>query len=228
MIPIRDIHIMIPAYNEGTVLREVIESIHQHGFDKVIVVDDGSHDQTAEVARQAGARVIRHLVNRGAGAAVQTAISLAREQDWPYVVFMDGDGQHSPEDIFKMTAKMEESNCDLVIGSRFLKIDGKIPWTRIVFNYIANIMTNIFCKKRYTDSQSGLRLLNRNAIQKINLEIDRFGFCSEMLISAESQGLEIGEAHAQIKYSAYSINKGQDFQIGITTALNFLWNLFFK
>lgn len=228
MIPIEEIHIMIPAFNEGTVLKEVIESIKNSGFRHITVVDDGSSDNTATVARESGAFVIRHLVNRGAGAAVQTAIMLARQRGWSYVVFMDGDGQHAPEDIPTLTKKMIATKSDIVIGSRFLKMEGDIPWTRIVFNFIGNLMTNIFCKKRYTDSQSGLRLLNRNAIENINLEIDRFGFCSEMIISAETNGLKVEEAPSQIRYSAYSINKGQDFQIGITTALNFLWNLFFK
>ncbi|MEM1319730.1 MAG: glycosyltransferase family 2 protein [Bacteroidota bacterium] len=228
MIPLHDIWVVLPAYNEETVICKVIETIQTCGFRRIIVIDDGSEDQTASKAESCGAMVVQHLVNRGAGASTQTGIELARMKGCQYLAFMDADGQHDPADLLKLWEKMEATQCDIVIGSRFLQTSGKIPVTRIIFNGIANTLTNVFCKGRYTDTQSGLRLLNRKAIEKLELEIDGFGYCSEMLIVAEQEQLKIEEAASTVRYSAYSISKGQDFQIGITTALNFIWNTIFK
>ncbi|MEM9920829.1 MAG: glycosyltransferase family 2 protein [Bacteroidota bacterium] len=229
MIPLNDIYVLLPAYNEAGKIREVILGLQQEGLLNVVVIDDGSADDTVEQAKSlSDVRLVRHFVNRGAGAAIQTGIELARRNGWPHVALMDADGQHDPKDILQLQAKMSETKCDLVIGSRFMKKNEEIPKTRIVFNFIANRMTNLFCKKNYSDSQSGLRLLNRNAIENLNLQIDGFGFCSEMIIKAERAGLQIEETGISVRYTDYSIRKGQDFQMGINTAFNFLWNILFK
>ncbi|MEO1624532.1 MAG: hypothetical protein AAFV25_05200, partial [Bacteroidota bacterium] len=110
----------------------------------------------------------------------------------------------------------------------FMQRNRQIPITRIFFNFIANCMTNLFCRENFSDSQSGLRLLNRRAIDAIDLQIDGFGFCSEMLIRAEQVKLQIEETPIRVYYTDYSIRKGQDFQVGLNTAFNFLWNALFK
>lgn len=229
MIPLNDIYVLLPAYNEGGSIRDVIKGLREQGINNIVVVDDGSSDFTARKARSMGAMVVQHFVNRGAGAAIQTGIEVARHKNWKYIALMDSDGQHDPTDILNLMKQMSDTDCDIVIGSRFMKKGiSAIPKTRIIFNWIANVMTNFFCRNNYSDSQSGLRLLNRNAIEKINLQLDGFGFCSEMLIKAEKTKLKITETPTKVLYTDYSISKGQDLHNGITTAFNLLWNTLFK
>ena len=228
MIQPSQLYILLPAFNEAPRIQDVIRGLISAGFSNIIVIDDGSSDNTEELARQMDILVVRHFINRGAGAAIQTGIELARQKEWSMIALMDADGQHNPEDIKQLVHTMNQSNCDLVIGSRFQNKKSDMPKTRILFNGIANLMTNLFCENHYSDSQSGLRLLNRKAIESLDLQIDGFGFCSEMLIKAERAGLKIKETPIQVQYTQYSINKGQDFHMGITTAFNFLWNTIFK
>jgi glycosyltransferase involved in cell wall biosynthesis len=220
--------VILPAFNEEEVIAAVIESLQDCGIRQVLVVDDGSTDNTSSVARKAGARVIRHLINRGAGAATQTGLAYARTQEWPFVALMDADGQHNPRDVEVMWDAMETHQYDMVIGSRFQNRENRIPFSRRFFNRIGNIITNLLCQQRYTDSQSGLRLLNESAIQQIEFHIDGFGYCSEMIFQAEKSGLMIGEVPTCVSYSAYSMRKGQDFEVGITTAVNFIWKVLFR
>jgi hypothetical protein len=123
---------------------------------------------------------------------------------------------------------MQESGADVVIGSRFLEPNPDIPRSRRIFNGLANILTNTFCRNHYSDTQSGFRLLNRRAIELIDLHQDDFSFCSEMLIQAETAKLKVVETPIHVRYTEYSISKGQDLQVGLWTAFHFLWKLIFK
>lgn len=228
MPTIPTIHIILPAFNEATVIEEVIKGILAVLACVIVVVDDGSDDETAQRAKAAGAIVVKHPLNRGAGAACQTGISLARKYGWQRVAFMDADGQHSPEDLLRMLEAMETHQADLVIGSRFQDIQNNVPAVRRFFNAAANVLTNSFCTHHYSDTQSGFRLLNYKAIQTINLLQDDFSYCSEMIILSERASLKVVEVPIKVKYTVYSISKGQDFQVGLLTAFHFLWKLFFK
>lgn len=228
MIHPSELYICLPAFNEASVIGEVIQGLREAGYAHICVVNDGSSDGTGKAAKRAGATVINHPINRGAGAAVQTAIEFARRKRWKYILFMDADGQHLASDIELLTTKMTATDADLVIGSRFLNPQLGIPRSRRIFNGIGNQMTNLFCKNTYSDTQSGLRLLNHRAINSLQLRIDGFGFCSEMIHQAEAAGLDISETPISVKYTDYSQSKGQDLPMGFTTALNFLWNLVFR
>jgi len=228
MISKSDITVVIPAYNEAPVIGQVIRRILDCGFTRVVVVNDGSRDDTAVIARKAGATVLSHRINRGAGAAAQTGISYARQQGFLYLVQVDADGQHYPEDIEAMAARMAETDCDIVIGSRWMGRNKGVPATRIAYNRISNLFTNFFCRSRYTDSQSGMRLLNRRTIEALHFHFDCFGYCSEMIVQAEERRLNIEEVPIRVAYTEYSMSKGQDLQMGITTAMNLLWKLIFQ
>jgi len=223
-----DIWVCLPAYNEATVLEEVISELRGEGFNNICIVNDGSTDRTEDLARMLGVLLVNHPINRGAGAAVMTGIELARRRGWQHLAFMDADGQHIVRDLHSLYDSMTTQQYDLVVGSRFLDPNLCIPRSRRIFNGIANGMTNLFARGSYTDSQSGMRLLNRKAIESLDLQIDGFGFCSEMLIRAENHRLSTGETPISVRYTSYSISKGQDLQVGFTTALNFLWNLVFR
>lgn len=220
--------VILPAYNEAEVIGNVITEIRSAINCHIVVIDDGSDDPTAAYAQAQGVRVVRHLINRGAGAACMTGISLARKMNWQQIAFLDADGQHVAADLLVLQARMQETGADLVIGSRFLHSENAIPGIRRFFNSIANLLTNTFCKNSYSDTQSGFRLLNRRAIESLDLHQDDFSYCSEMIVQAEQLALEIRECPIAVRYTAYSMRKGQDFQVGVMTAFHFLWKLIFK
>jgi len=222
------IHIFIPAYNEANVIEEVVKTVLNCGFSNIYVVNDGSTDETAKHAKKAGAKVIQHPLNRGAGAANQTGISYAKRKGLEYIVFLDGDGQHYPEDIEKMYDFMHKENIDLVIGSRFIKDIESVPVIRRLYNFIANILTLGVKQSKYSDTQCGFRMLNRKAIETIDLEIDGFGYCSEMIWKAELNKLIIKEMSVHVRYTEHSMKKGQDLITGMKTGFDLIWKKFFS
>jgi len=223
-----NILIILPAYNEAKVIENVLLDIQKQGYSNICLVDDGSTDNTSEIARKFGVKILTHPINRGAGAAVQTGISYARNEGFQYVILIDSDGQHLPEDIEKLFNKMQETNADIIIGNRFINDDNDVPKRRITYNQIANVFTNFFCKNNYKDTQSGFRLLNRNAIEKLNLKNRGFGFCSEMIIESEKLNLRVEETPIRVLYTEYSMNKGQNLREGVRTARSILWRVLFE
>lgn len=227
MIRKEDLLIVLPAYNEATVISKILFETKSAGYKNICVIDDGSSDGTYQKAIDEEVTVISHYINRGAGAAVQTGMEYAKKKNFSYVIFMDCDGQHLVEDIEKLCLKMEKSKADIVIGNRFKKGVNIIPIHRVFYNQLANVLTNIFCHKNYPDSQSGFRLLNKNAIENIKLKDRGFGFCSEMIIYGEQANLKIVDTPIQVLYSDYSMSKGQSLLVGFKTAGNILWRVMF-
>ena len=223
-----DILIILPAFNEGSVIAFVIDEIKKQGFPTICVVDDGSTDNTGDVVKKLDVEVLTHPINRGAGSAIQTGICYARSKNYQYCVLIDSDGQHLPEDIKKLMDKMVTSQADLVIGNRFFKSVNDVPKRRLAYNKIANVLTNIFCAHKYSDTQSGFRLLNRKSIELIDLKNSGFGFCSEMIILAERLNLNIEETSIRVVYTPYSLKKGQNLIEGVRTARSILWNAIFE
>ena len=167
MIPTRNLAV-VPAYNEAATVGHVIRSLQEHApqFD-ILVVDDGSTDATGEVARAAGARVLRHPFNLGIGGAVQTGFTYALENDYDYMVQVDADGQHDATEIPKLVAEMTSNAAvDMVCGSRFLSDDHEYPAPisrRTGIHIFAFLLSRIM-GKRISDPTSGFRLCNRRAI----------------------------------------------------------------
>ena len=219
--------IVLPAYNEASVIGNVLFDIQKEGYSNICLVDDGSSDNTNKVAQKYGVKILIHPLNRGAGAATQTGIAYAKNEHFQYAILMDSDGQHVPKDIEILYARMKETGADIIIGNRFFITGNDVPKHRIAYNQIANIFTNIFCNKKYADTQSGFRLLNRKAIEMLNLKTRGFGFCSEMIIESEKLNLRIEETPIRVLYTKYSLNKGQNLREGARTARSILWRVFF-
>jgi glycosyltransferase involved in cell wall biosynthesis len=158
---------VVPAYNEALTVGGVVRSIRDHAprFD-VVVIDDGSTDATGEAAESAGARVIRHPFNLGIGGAVQSGFAYALENDYDYMVQVDGDGQHLPEEIPKLMAAMEEDpRLDMVCGLRFLTNNGyPAPVSRRTGIHIFAFLLSRIMRRRVSDPTSGFRLFNRRGI----------------------------------------------------------------
>lgn len=192
---------VIPILNEAATIREVIGSVGGH-VDSVVVVDDGSTDGSDELARSAGATVLRHDRNRGKGAALQTALSWARTQpDLGQLVLIDGDGQHDPADIGRLVAALHDGGLDIVVGSRFLGTNNA-PLYRLFGLHVLSASAALGSGLRLTDSQSGYRVLSRRAIDALHLTQPRFAVESEMQFEAAERGLRMGEIPISIRYEA--------------------------
>jgi glycosyltransferase involved in cell wall biosynthesis len=149
--------IVLPAYNEEKIIQDTLREIQSVGYKNIIVVDDGSHDQTYERAKKIpGIVVLRHKLNRGKGAATKTGIEAAKLLDAGIIVTMDSDGQHNPQDIARLIEPIEKNHCDVVLGTRLQNPKG-MPWYKICANHIGNALTWYFYGLWVSDSQSGFR-----------------------------------------------------------------------
>ena len=182
----------MPAHNEeGTIAKVVLGAKKQH-VDKVVVVDDGSEDMTAEIAEALGAMAVRHEENRGYGAAIRTCFATVKELDADIMVILDSDGQHDPSYIPDFITAMKTNKADIVIGSRFLTKNklSSIPKYRIVGMKVLNLFTRLHGTKT-TDSQSGYRAYSRRAIEKIRVTNPDMGAGSEILTQAKDYNLKL-------------------------------------
>jgi glycosyltransferase involved in cell wall biosynthesis len=199
-------YIILPAYCEGKVIKEVIKDIQKEGYKNIIVVDDGSLDNTYTQAKSTGVNVLKHPINRGKGAATQTGIDAAKLLNADIIVTMDSDGQHNPKDIKKLLKPILDNKADVVIGSRMIN-NKDMPKSRIVMNKIANLITYLFFGIMVTDSQSGFRAYNKKAYNSVYTYLDRYEFESEMLGQIKNAKLRIKEVPIKVIYTEYSKNK---------------------
>ncbi len=183
---------VIPAYNEERFIGSVVLKARQY-VDSVIVVDDGSADDTATIARNAGAVVVQHRINRGKGAALNSGFSKARELGAQTVALLDGDGQHRPDDIPRLVRPVLEGRADMVIGSRYLGVESDIPLYRRVGQQIVTTLTNVSSGVYSTDSWSGYRAFSRRALECIYFQEDGWGVDPEFQFQAGELGLRVAE-----------------------------------
>lgn len=204
--------VVVPAYNESPVIENVLKSLPKeiNGIGEIdtVVIDDGSLDRTAKVAKRANIFVLSHVLNRGAGAATRTGIDFAKSHDADIIVTFDADGQHSPDDIEKIVRPILENKADLVIGSR-LKKRQKMPIDRFILNWLGNITTFLLFGAFSTDTQSGLRAFSKSAAGVIDFKSDRMEFSSEIIQEAKRHKLRVEEVPTHAIYTQYSRLKGQ-------------------
>ncbi len=219
--------IVIPAYNEERTVAEVVSAAVKVA-DHVVVVDDGSRDQTAALARQAGAIVVRHAINRGVGAALATGIAAANRLNPDAVVTMDADGQHRTEDAARVFERLAQGDVDLVLGSRLKRggESGNMPFYRVLFNSIGNLLTYLLFGVWVTDSQSGLRGLSKKAASTIDLRTNGMEALSEFIKEIKDRHWRFAEIPIKAIYTDYSLSKGQNFFVGIKTAIKLIFRRF--
>ncbi len=215
--------IAMPAFNEAPVIGEVIASLRRAGHE-VVVVDDGSSDGTADAALAAGAVVLRHAVNLGQGAALQTAIEYCLGQGARYICTFDADGQHDPADIPRLFAAMKEKQADVVLGSRFLGQAPRMPASRRLLLKAAVAFMRLYGGLKLTDAHNGLRLFTRDAASRFEIRQARMAHASEMVRKCHKAGLRIIEVPCTIRYTDYSLSKGQ----GGLGSINILLDLFLE
>jgi glycosyltransferase involved in cell wall biosynthesis len=216
--------VAIPAYNEEVAIGSVVLRSLKYA-DEVIVVDDGSKDNTAEVARLAGARVITHEKNGGYGAAIKTCFKIAQEASSDIMVIIDADGQHNPDDIPALVTEMMRSRSDIVIGSRFVNGNGKkqkIPAYRKVGMHVLDTATEIGSGYHITDSQSGFRIYSKNAIHNIDLNNNGMAVGSEILIQAADTKLKITEVPIKVRYDIENTSSENPITHGLSVLSNII------
>ncbi len=219
----KKILIALPAYNEGKVIEDVIKSIKSENHKNILVVDDSSKDDTLKISKKHKVKVLSHKKNKGAGAATSTAIKHAKENDYDFIVLMDSDGQHHASDIKKL---LKYSNkYDVVIGSRMIGNLKGMPIQRKIANLVGSIITWVFFGKFVLDSQSGFKVLNKNAINKIEITFERYEFSSEMIGEIHKHKLSVKEVPIKVIYTKHSISNsgsGQSIFNGFKMVIRFL------
>ena len=219
-----DTWVVVPLYNEASVITDVVRDIRTT-FPQVVCVDDGSSDGSAVAARKGGAVVVQHPVNLGQGAALQTGIAYAlRDPEMRYVVTFDADGQHRVEDARAMVEELRADKADVVFGSRFLDSRTKPSKAKRLLLRAAVAYTNMTTKMRLTDAHNGLRVMNRSVAERLDIRQNRMAHASEIVEQIGSAGFRYTEHPVHIIYTDYSRSKGQS----MLNSVNILTEMFFK
>lgn len=200
--------VVMAAYNEGSQIRSVVSGVVREGY-RVVVVDDGSDDDTARIAAMAGAQVITHPVNLGQGAALQTGIEYALRGGAEVIVTFDADGQHRTSDIKNLVQALTTYNADFALGSRFLGGTVGLKASRRMLLKAAILLTRLTSGLRLSDTYNGLRAMTRRGATKIQLSQNRMAHASEILHQIALSRLKYVEVPVVIEYTAYSMKKGQ-------------------
>lgn len=215
------VFVVIPAFNEGPAIGEAVRSVRAR-YEHVIVVDDGSSDDTGDRAREAGAVVVTHLINRGQGAALKTGLDFGLRCGAKVLVTFDADGQHHSDDIEALVAPVLSGDFDVTLGSRFLRRDNRIPFVRRYILKVGILVTWLLSGIRLTDTHNGLRAFSRTAAQRIRIVQDRMAHASEIIDEIAMRGLRYKEIPVRITYSEYSMKKGQSSGAGFRVLLDFI------
>jgi polyprenyl-phospho-N-acetylgalactosaminyl synthase len=224
----RDILVLVPVYNEGAVIIDTISELTKAGY-AVIVVDDGSDTPVKELIGHLPVTILRHRVNLGQGAALQTAFAYARKKDPSIIITFDADGQHDTGDIPAMLLPIRESKADIVLGSRFLPGNGtQITFSKKLVLQLARFINFLLSGALLSDAHNGLRALNRKALEKIVITENRMAHASEILFETRRHGLQYCEVPVHIRYTPYSKQKGQSAWDSIKILFDLVLHKLFK
>jgi len=213
-LSVEKIFCVVPAFNEAENIARVIKEIKPL-VNEVVVVDDGSADDTGELAAAAGAKVLKHLINRGQGAALRTGTEYALSQGAEIVVHFDADGQFMSRDIERIIAPIKAGRSQVVFGSRFLAASRNLNmpfFKRHVIMPLARVVNKLFFNLNLTDPQSGFRAMSAAAAGRLNWQQDRMAHCSEIMWAVKKNNLSVEEISITVAYRHF----GQSFGDGLT------------
>lgn len=202
------IWIIVAAFNEGPVIGGVIRELRSL-YPNIVVIDDGSADDTYLQLQASGATVIRHAVNLGQGAALRTGIDYALSRGAQILVTFDGDGQHAAADIERLVSQLIAAQADIALGSRFLAREPQVPAARRLLLRAAILFTRIVSGVRLTDAHNGLRAMRAAAARALDLSQPRMAHASEIVNGIVKHGLRFVEVPVNVTYSVRSRRKGQ-------------------
>ncbi len=204
------IFVVVPAYNEGKVIENTLKPLIEKGY-SIVVVDDGSSDETWQIIRKLPVYGLHHIINMGQGAALQTGISFALVKRAEIIVHFDADGQHDPEDIPRLCEPILKHQADVVLGSRFLLAahSQAVPRSRRIILRGAVVINGLLTGIWLSDAHNGFRAFSSEAARKVKLSENGFAHASEILILIREQKLKYVEVPTLIRYTNYSVEKGQ-------------------
>jgi glycosyltransferase involved in cell wall biosynthesis len=211
----QDVWLVIPVYNEAPVIASVISNALR-AFPNIACVDDGSRDGSVEQIATTAARLVRHPVNLGQGAAVQTGIEYARRQAGAeYFVTFDADGQHQIADVQRMVQRLRTEPLDIIVGTRFQGEQASVPWLKRLVLKTAVKLSPRGRRLGLTDSHNGLRAFNRTVANQLDITSNGMGHAPEIIEMIDVHGWRVAEEPVTIVYSEYSMAKGQSLLNGV-------------
>jgi len=205
--------LILPALNEATVISGTLKSIKNSikklpVKTKIVVINDGSSDNTKKVAEKSQVKVLTHVINRGLGASLSTGLEYAKKIKADFAITMDSDGQHDPEDINNLLTPLLKNKADVVIGSRMLKKSKDMPLLRRLNNRAFNLLTLSLFGITTTDSLSGFRGFSKKAINNLRLKTERMEVSNEFFTEIKRHKLRFTEVPIKVIYTQYSLSKG--------------------
>lgn len=219
--------VIIPTYNEGDRLKETLSHVLAL-YPLTVVVDDGSRENDVEAAKEAGAYALRHVINRGQGAAIQTGVDFAVQKlDADIVVHFDADGQMDVKDIEAMISPIKNGETEVVFGSRFLGEALNMPITRTITLMLSRMFTKLVSGVSLTDAHCGFRALSKDAAKKARFTLDRRAHASEIYDLVKIYNLSYAEVPVTISYTEETLAKGTKFTDGFGVLKDFFKHKFF-
>jgi polyprenyl-phospho-N-acetylgalactosaminyl synthase len=210
-----DVWVVIPVYNEAPVLEGVLREVLAV-FPNVVCIDDGSRDGSVDAVLRTRAHLVRHPVNLGQGAALQTGLTYARSRPGAaYFVTFDADGQHSLDDAVRMVELARSGTVDLVLGTRFADDAGDVPWLKRLVLRAAVRLSPAGRRLRLTDAHNGLRVLTRPVAEDLHITMNGMAHASEIVAYLARSRWRVAEVPVSIRYTAYSRAKGQSLLNGV-------------
>lgn len=221
----RGVFVVVPTYNEARVIRDTLGALIEAGY-AVVVVDDGSSDGTWELIAPLPVYRLRHPVNLGQGAALQTGMQFALQRGAEVIVHFDADGQHGAADIARLVAPIRAGEADVVLGSRFLRAEdrGEVPLSRQILLRGAIVVNFLATGLWLSDAHNGLRALSREAAARIEIRENGFAHASEIVWQIRERGLRSVERPMTVAYTDYARAKGQS----VWNAFNILFDLLLR
>ena len=223
-----EVAIIIPVFNEAEVIKGVVNKVLKH-FEYVVCVDDGSLDDSVAAISQTKARLVKHPVNLGQGASLQTGIEFALlNKKIKYFVTYDADGQHDINDVLLMLATIKKTHVDIILGSRFLGKAENITWLKKRVLKLAIIFSNRTSGIQLTDAHNGLRVFNRKVASQLNITMPDFSHASEIIERIAHKKFTYQEVPITVTYTDYSRKKGQSMLNAVNISFDIFLNRFTK
>ena len=222
--------IVIAAYNEDKAISGVVHGLRKEGYpgSSIIVVDDGSRDNTYKEAQKAGAVVLKHVINRGQGAALRTGMDYSLKHGAGIIVHFDADGQHNPKEVREIIQPIIMGEADVALGSRFLGKKSNVPLIKRIVLKIGVVFTFMFSGIWLTDTHNGFRAFSRRAAERVEIKQDKMEHASEIIDQIKLKHIRYKEVPVTIRYTRHSMEKGQSPLNSIRIAARLIWTKFLR